>query len=71
MNAARVDRSERLRRVLRLLKRVKEASTRDIIERAGVCAVNSIAAELRANGYPVRCERMQEQWYYSLPRIKA
>jgi hypothetical protein len=55
MNAARLHKSGRLLRVLRELADGGEHTTRELIEDAGVCAVNSIAAELRANGINVSC----------------
>lgn len=64
MHAARLARSERLRRVLVLLEDRKEHSTLDIIQRANVCAVNSIISELRANGSDINCERRGDVWYY-------
>ena len=42
MNAARLSKSDRLQRVLRLLKDRKWYSTRAIIRKAHVCAVNSM-----------------------------
>jgi predicted ArsR family transcriptional regulator len=57
MHAAKVEKSERLKRVLQLLRSrgSKGATTREIIEAAQVCAVNSIIAELRANGFHIEC----------------
>lgn len=57
MHAATLDTSERLARVLALLKRRggRGATTREIIAEAKVCAVNSIVAEIRANGVAVEC----------------
>lgn len=66
MHAARLTRSERLRRVLALLQDGEEHSTLDIIEHANVCAVNSIASELRANGAVINCERRGDRWFYRL-----
>lgn len=66
MNYARLDKSERLQRVLSLLKNGGEYSTMDIITKASVCAVNSIIAEIRANGYAVECHRRGYVWYYKL-----
>ena len=57
-HAARLSNSPRLQRVLALLERGGRYSTRDIIARADVCAVNSIATELKANGIPVRCQQV-------------
>lgn len=56
MHAARIDHSERLQRVAALLAGGGEYSTLEIIQQAGVCAVNSIISELRANGRDVRCK---------------
>ena len=55
MNAARLHKSGRLMRTLRELADGREHTTRELIEAADVCAVNSIAAELRANGIKVAC----------------
>jgi roadblock/LC7 domain-containing protein len=57
LHAARVDRSGRLQRVLELLGDGREHSTLDIAQHAQVCAVNSIIAELRANGYTIACRQ--------------
>lgn len=65
MHAAKLDKSDRLRRVASLLKRHKKPlSTRDIIEKANVCAINSIISELRCNGYDIKCHRTGSVWYY-------
>lgn len=66
MNHARLAHSKRLQRVLRLLRSGREYTTMQIVERAKVCAVNSIAAELRAQGFPVRCRRTGDVWRYRL-----
>ena len=55
MNAAKFEKSNRLQRVYKLLKRGGEFSTLDIIQNAGVCAVNSIISELRQCGYQISC----------------
>lgn len=49
--------SERLQRVKRLLSDGKPHSTRDIMRRAHVCAINSCVAELRQRGAEITCER--------------
>jgi hypothetical protein len=36
----------------------------DIIEKAKVCAVNSIISELRENGMKIDCQRNGGAWYY-------
>lgn len=66
MNAATIENSDRLRRVLAVLSDGKERSTLDIIAYARVCAVNSCIAELRANGYNIRCRREGDKWFYRL-----
>ena len=57
MHAARLDASPRLQAVLAVLADGEEHSTLDIIHQAGVCAVNSCIAELRANGARIACRR--------------
>jgi len=56
MNSAKLSKSDRLKRVLRVLRKGGAYSTRDIIRKAKVCAVNSIVAELRDNGYRIGCK---------------
>lgn len=69
MNAATM-RSPRLQRVLGCLKRGGWWSTRQLIEYARVCAVNSVISELRANGYAIETEtkrwRGRTIWRYRL-----
>lgn len=66
MRSARLDHSPRLQRVLILLGDGLPHSTRDVVMRAKVCAVNSAIAELRDNGIPIRCWREGDIWYYQL-----
>jgi hypothetical protein len=66
MNAATFEKSDRLQRVYKLLKRGGEYTTLDIIQRAGVCAVNSIVSELRQHGYQIACQRRANKWFYRL-----
>lgn len=67
MNAARFEKSERLQRVYQALSNsVIPLSTRDIIEKAHVCAVNSCVSELRQQGFPIGCVRKGDYWYYFL-----
>ena len=66
MHAARLARSPRLRRVHALLTDGKEHSTLEIVNGAQVCAVNSIVAELRANGADINCRRTGDVWYYRM-----
>ena len=57
MKAARLDRSDRLQRVLDALADGGDHSTRDLIVEAEVCAVNSCVAELRDQGHAIECRR--------------
>jgi len=66
MNAASIEKSDRLNRVLNLLSRGGEFTTLDIIQSANVCAVNSIIAELRQNGLDINCQRRGDEWFYKL-----
>lgn len=66
MNAARLTRSDRLKRVKEFLADCRPHSTLEIVQQAQVCAVNSIVAELRANGVPIKCERRADRWYYQM-----
>jgi len=66
MNAARLENSDRLRRVLAVLADGREYTTLDIIAYARVCAVNSCIAELRHGGLDIRCRRHGDKWYYRL-----
>lgn len=66
MNAAKLSRSDRLQRVQTFLSDHQPHSTLEIIRKAHVCAVNSIIAELRENGIPIRCQRRADRWYYEL-----
>lgn len=54
MHHATLVNSRRLQRVYELLCNGPK-TTREIIREAGVCAVNSIASELRANGIEIDC----------------
>ncbi|MCL6619470.1 MAG: hypothetical protein K6T33_06730 [Thermomonas hydrothermalis] len=75
MHAASVEKSERLQRVLWLLLDEQWHTTMDIIDGARVCAVNSIIAELRANGLRIETRRMGRGVYayrlVALPREAA
>lgn len=66
MNAATLEKSDRLRRVAAVLADGRERSTLDIIAYARVCAVNSCIAELRANGLNIACRRQGDVWFYRL-----
>ena len=66
MHFARVDKSPRLQRVLRVLKDGDSHTTLDLIQEASVCAVNSIICELRMNGHDITCQRKGDVWNYKL-----
>jgi hypothetical protein len=66
LHAARLEKSPRLQRVLDVLMTGRALSMLDIVVEAGVCAVNSCIAELRANGYDIRCWREGDVWLYRL-----
>lgn len=69
MRAARIEHSPRLQRVAELPSDGRWYSTLDIIVGAGVCAVNSCVAELRANGLDIDCRRVgKERFEYRLIR---
>lgn len=68
MNAANIENSDRLKRVADVLAQGGEYTTLDIIKQANVCAVNSIIAELRANGFGISCQRRGSNWFYKLEK---
>ncbi len=67
MHSARIESSPRLQRVAALLADGCEYTTLEIVQAAQVCAVNSIVAELRANGLDIRCRRVGDVWIYWQP----
>jgi hypothetical protein len=64
MNSASLKSSDRLRRVDKFLSDLRPHTTMEIIKGASVCAVNSIIAELRANGRKIHCHQHKRVWYY-------
>lgn len=64
MNAAQLTKSARLQRVRNVLMDGMKHTTLDLIEKAHVCAVNSIIAELRENGMQIDCQRVGDRWFY-------
>lgn len=71
MHAAQLAASPRLQAVLAALADGAEHSTLDLVHEAGVCAVNSIIAELRANGFTIHCRQARGPgggriWLYRL-----
>ena len=61
MHAANIDDSPRLQKVRDFLRRQGGATTREISRACDVYAVNSIVAELRANGFTVNCTPVKGQ----------
>lgn len=68
MHAASEKNSERLQRVMKVLKDGEEHTTYEILHQAQVCAVNSIVAELRVNGHAITCQRRKDRFYYQLKK---
>jgi len=68
MNAANVESSPRLKRLLRALSDRKEHSTLNLSRRAHVMAVSAAVAELRDNGCSINCQRRGKAWYYQLTK---
>ena len=66
MNAAQIDRSARLQRLLGILGDGAERSTLELIQQSGLCAINSAIAELRQNGFAIDCRRIGGKWLYKL-----
>lgn len=71
MHAAHIARSNRLQRVDQLLADGLPHSTREIIEVAQVCAVNSVIAELRQNGRDIVCKRVGDLWFYQCDSLAS
>lgn len=69
IHAAKLENSPRLQRVRALLGDGAWYGTRDIVQRADVCAVNSAIVELRANGLAIttRCVGRGRYEYRLLP----
>jgi hypothetical protein len=64
---ARLNKSERLQRVHKLLSSGTELSTWNISRMAAVCAVNSIICELRKNGVNIApARRINGAFYYKM-----
>lgn len=78
MHYAKLADSKRLQKLVAVLADGKRHTTRDIIMRTGICAVNSAASELRRNDVPVICkyqgmsekrERIYDYWLEQEPRL--
>lgn len=73
MRYGRLKTSPRLQRALKALQDAPgELSTLEWAKAANICAVNSIAAELRANGADISCRQIvqdgQRRWFYLLAK---
>ena len=73
MHFASLKKSARLRRTLDVMewRKGQWLTTRDLIVEAHICAVNSVIAELRANGCDIQCEQQpaetgERRWAYRL-----
>ena len=70
INFARIEKSERLQRVHLLLLDGAWHGTRAIMRDADVCAVNTVIAELRANGFAIRTRCVGRGRYeYRMPEV--
>lgn len=65
--------SERLQRALKVLKDGEPHTTRELVRKAGICAVNSVVAELRQHGAMILCERRKVggAWRYFYTMTKG
>ena len=54
-HAANIETSERLQKLINVLKDMQWHSTLDIMLKTSLCAVGSAISELRANGIDVEC----------------
>lgn len=61
MHAAKLEDSPRLQKVLNFLRFHGVRTTMEIMQGCHVCAVNSIIAELRENGFTINCNAVKGQ----------
>jgi len=66
IHAARIEKSDRLQRVLQVLMAIDKPSSRQIQEIANVCAPSTCISELRKSGYLIDCERQGSIWFFRL-----
>ncbi len=66
MHSAQIQNSPRLQRTHAVLMDGLEHTTLNISIKAKICAVNSAVAELRDNGFDIKCERRGDLWFYRL-----
>lgn len=60
---ARLEHSERLKRLFNLLSDGRARTTLEIIQQAQICAVSTAIAELRRNGFEIECEPVRKGIY--------
>lgn len=64
--------SPRLQRVLKLLSDGREHTTRDVVRKARVMAVNACVAELRVHGAEIDCSQRRvngaKRFYYRMTK---
>jgi len=67
--------SPRLQRVLKALRGGQRLSTRAIVRKANVVAVNAVVAELRQHGVEIRCDNEflngKRRFFYTLLKEPA
>ncbi len=65
--------SPRLQRVLAVLKDGTPHTTRAIVRKASVCAVNAIVAELRTHGAEINCTKQMvgQHWRFFYTMTKG
>ena len=66
MHAALLENSPRLQRTHAVLMDGLEHTTMNISIKAKICAVNSAVAELRDNGFDIKCQRRGDLWFYKM-----
>ncbi len=71
MHFGRLSTSSRLQRALKALQQADgEISTMQLARSARICAVNSVVAELRANGADITCRQVvvnrERRFFYTL-----
>ena len=71
MNAAPLT-SPRLQRLIAVLRDGRPHTTRSIMRKASICAINSCVAELRAHGAEITCTRQKVngawRFYYTMTK---
>lgn len=70
VNSAQLENSQRLQRTIAVLEDGREHTTLNIIANAKICAVNSAVAELRDNGFDIKCQRRGDLWFYKMEMAK-